>query len=389
MQLAYTTLPLVLLVSIGIWSSPTAGQPAARSTAEAHVADGERYARQKQYDKAVDAYQQAIRLNPTSSEAHQGLGTTYHNMGRLADALEPLRTAVRLDPENAVAHLNLGITLGALRRPDEALRELSDAKRLRPDSARVHNEIGNVLHNSFGRLEDALAAYQMARSLDPTVPSVHHNIGLMLMRLGRFADAIEPLNEALRLDSGYRNARYLLSDANSRSGQYADAVDSWTKFLAIVPNGREALHNRAWNYMYLGAHGDAAAADAVAVLRTAGWRTDVSAFMVLIAHLGYRQAALGADAQAILEEGAKKCDASGWPYPILRSMLGTLSADQLLTAADTNDRKTEAHTYIGMDLLIKGRVDDAREHFAWVREYGNKRFAEFPLAIAELTRLGY
>lgn len=29
-----------------------------------------------------------------------------------------------------------------------------------------------------------------------------------------------------------------------------------------------------------------------------------------------------------------------------------------------------------------------REHFEWVREYGNKRFYEYPLATAELKRLG-
>jgi tetratricopeptide (TPR) repeat protein len=317
------------------------------------------------------------------------LGTAYHDMGRPADALEPLRTVVRLQPDNPVGHLELGLSLAALRRAGEALAELNETKRLWPDSAIVHNEIGNVLNNSFGRTDEALAEYQHARTLDPTVPAVHHNVGLMLMRLGRFAEAIEPLNEALRLDPGYRNARFLLSDAYSRAGCYADAVDSWTTFLAIVPDGPEALHNRAWNYMYLGGHGEAAAADAQQLLRTQGWRIEPAPFMALLAHIGYRQAARDADAQAIIEECATKWPASAWPHPIVRYLLGRLPADQLLGAADTNDRKTEAHTYLGMDLLLKGRPDEARAHFEWVREYGNKRFLEYPLATAELKRLGY
>jgi hypothetical protein len=41
-----------------------------------------------------------------------------------------------------------------------------------------------------------------------------------------------------------------------------------------------------------------------------------------------------------------------------------------------------------MDLLIKGSNDEARTHFQWVKEYGNKRFFEYPLAIEELKRLG-
>jgi Flp pilus assembly protein TadD len=80
--------------------------------------------------------------------------------------------------------------------------ELNEAKRLSPQSARIHNEVGNVLHNSFAQIDGALAAYQEAARLDSSVPAVHHNIGLMLMRLGRFGDAIQPFSEALRLDPG-------------------------------------------------------------------------------------------------------------------------------------------------------------------------------------------
>ena len=337
------------------------------------------------YDKAVEAFKQALRINPEIAAAHLGLGSTYHNMGRLADALDPLTAAVGLEPQNAVAHLNLGITLAALRRPEDAMIELNEAKRLNPQSARIHNEVGNVLHNSFAQIEGALAAYREAARLDSSVPAVHHNIGLMLMRLGRVGEAIEPLNEALRLDPDYRNARYHLSHAYTQLGRYDEAIDSWTKFLELVPNGTEALHNRAWNYMYAGRQGAAAATDARSFLRTAGWRDRSSPFMVLVANLGYRQS--GAEARGILDEAAARLNTAVWPYPVVAYMRGELAADRLMEIADTNDHKTEAHTYVGMDLLLKGRVQDAREHFVWVRDYGNKRFIEYALALAELGRM--
>jgi hypothetical protein len=42
-----------------------------------------------------------------------------------------------------------------------------------------------------------------------------------------------------------------------------------------------------------------------------------------------------------------------------------------------------------MDLLLTAKTDEARTHFEWVRQYGNKRFLEYPLAVAELKRPGY
>src|SRR5262249_15855838 len=97
-------------------------------TAEQYVQEGNRHLDEKQFDKAVDSYKQAIRLNPDLADAQFGLGTAYASMDRISDALEPLRTAVRLAPDNARAHLNLGRVLAQLRHFDEALQEMNESK---------------------------------------------------------------------------------------------------------------------------------------------------------------------------------------------------------------------------------------------------------------------
>ena len=358
-------------------------------TAEQYTEEGHKYARARVYDKAVDAYRQAIKLNPNLAAAYQGLGSVYVNMGRAGDALEPMKAAVRLEPDNARAHLNLGITYANLRRGDEALSELNEAKRLSPNDPQVHNEIGNVLHNNFGRMDDALAAYGEARRLNPNLPWVQHNIGLMYMRLGRFAEAVGPFQEALRLDPAYRNARYHLSNAYSKLGRYDEAIESFTKFLELVPDGPDALTNRAWNYLYAGGHGREAATDARKYLDVHGWRQQSSLYLALIAHFGYREAQMDEAARAILDEATKRTGPRGWPVAVVNYLRGASGAEEMLKLAADNDQKTEAHTYLGLDLLLKGLDDEARTHFEWVKEYGNKRFFEYPLAIAELKRMGH
>ena len=356
-------------------------------TAEQYTEEGNKYLKAEQYDKAVDAYRLAIRLNPDLAAAYHGLASAYVNMGRVADALEPMRTAVRLDPNNAIAHLNLGVTLASLRRPAEAMVELNEAKRLSPNSAGVHNEIGNVLHNSFGRIDDALAEYIEARRLNPNVPIFHHNIGLSLMRLGKFAEAVAPFQAALRINPQYRDSRYFLSEAYSKVRRYDKAVESWTRFLELVPDDSDALLKRSWNFLYEGAHGREAAADARRFLDVHGWQDNVSRYMAVIANLGYREAGMNEEAQAILEEASDKAKPGTWPYGIIRYLKRELSGDELLHLATDNDKKTETHAYMAMDLLLNGKNDEARIHFEWVKEYGNKRFFEYPLAMEELKRL--
>lgn len=362
-------------------------EPRISLTAEQMVEQGITFAREKQFDKAVEFFKQAIKLNPDLASGYHELGSAYVNMGRVADALEPMKTAVRLDPNNAVMHLNLGITYFNLRRPDEAISELNIAKQLSPKDARIYIEIGNVLHNSYGRIEEALTMYSEAQRLNPKIPAIHHNIGLMYMRLGKFSEAIAPLEEALKLNPQYRNARYLLSDAYGKAGRYNDAAQSWSKFLLIVPNGPEALTKRSWNYLYEGGHGKEAASDARTFINTYGWNDETTVYLALMANIGYRQAGMTEEAQAIISQAIKKISPDKWGYNIVRYFNGDISSEELMQLATDNDKKTEAHTYLGMDLLLKEKNDEAKTHFAWVKEYGNKRFFEYPLAVEELKRI--
>jgi tetratricopeptide (TPR) repeat protein len=352
-------------------------------TAEQYRQQGDQFARQREYDKAIDAYRRAIELNPDLAAAYHGLGTTYFNMGRVVDSLEPLKTTVKLEPNNAIAHLNLGTTLAALRRPDEALAEMNEAKRINPKSGRIQNDVGNFLAN-IGRLDDALNAYTEARKLSPDVPAVHHNIGLVFMRMGKFADAVAPLEEALRLNPRYSDARYMLSDAYTYTSQFEKAVQSWSKFLELVPNGPEALIKQTWDYLYWGGHGEQAAANAVKFLEVQGWRHDRASYMVILAYLGYKEAAMISEAEGILADGEKNCRTDLWPYPVIRALKGELSAEEIQALGSSNDKKTEIRTYLGMDLLLKGDKDAAKEQFQWVKDYGNKRFVEYVLSVERL-----
>ena len=350
------------------------------------VEEGDKYAAEKQYDQAVEAYQQAIKLDATLASAYRGLARAYVNMGRSPDALAPMQTAVRLQPNDSYTHLDLGITLQNLRRFDEALVEINEAKRLSPRDAAVQNYLGNLFLN-MGRTNDALAAYQEALRLNPAQTKYKYNSGLALMQLGRFADAIAPLQEALRSDPQHREARYLLSDAFGKLGRYDEAIDSWSKFLEIVPDGPEALTKRTWSYLYVGGHDREAAVDARRYLEVHGWRTDHSTFMAILANLSYRGAGMDEEAQATLEEGAAKVNANAWPYPIFRYLKSEISAEELLQAAIDNDKRTEAHAYMGLLQRIKGERDEARSNFEWVKKYGNKRYYEYPLAVEELRRM--
>jgi hypothetical protein len=109
--------------------------------------------------------------------------------------------------------------------------------------------------------------------------------------------------------------------------------------------------------------------------------------MALVAHFGLRQAGRTANADQILEEAVTRADASAWPYPVLRYLQRSLAEKEVLALADDNDKLTEAHAYIGLDLSLSNNREAAIPHLRWVKDNGNQRFVEYPLALAELGRI--
>jgi hypothetical protein len=62
---------------------------------------------QRKYDKAIDHYYEALRIQPGYAEAHNNLGVALAYRGRLQEAIEHISTALRIRPEYADAYQNL------------------------------------------------------------------------------------------------------------------------------------------------------------------------------------------------------------------------------------------------------------------------------------------
>ncbi len=68
------------------------------------------YAKAGQSTKAIEAYQQALRINPEHADAWNNLGNAYGMDGQSANAIEAYQQALRINPEDADAWKNLGVT---------------------------------------------------------------------------------------------------------------------------------------------------------------------------------------------------------------------------------------------------------------------------------------
>ena len=302
------------------------------------------------YDASLKLFQEAARLKPKETTAHYGVIQNFLALKRLDEAVSIYRQAVADKPDNAVAQYALGLSLDRAGKLEEAVKHYKEAVRLAPAVALHRYNLGNTL-GTLGQSEAAIAELKEAVRLAPKYVDAHTVLGMEYHALGRFEESIAHLSDALRLD----------------------------------PTNEYALPSRSPTYLVLN-RGAESAADAEKFIAAHGWKHEQSVYMALFGSFGYRLSGKEAEARKLLETAAKNIDTSRWVAPAVQYLLGAMSADDLLKLAIDNDKMTEARAYIGMNLLLSGKREEALPHLRWVIENGNKTFHEYFFVKAALER---
>ena len=123
------------------------------------------YEELKFYAKAIEAYKQAIRIDPDDADAHCNLGNAYNNLGLYKEAIEAYKQALRINPDIAVVHCNLGIAYGKLGFYKEAIEAFKQSIRIDPDYANAHHGLG-ITYLMIGDKISALEEYKILKELD-------------------------------------------------------------------------------------------------------------------------------------------------------------------------------------------------------------------------------
>ena len=354
------------------------------SAAVAYQGRGRAWRDKKDYDKAIADCNEAIRLDPGHARAYYTRGVVWSDKKDYDQAIADYNEAIRLDPGYAHPYNGRGNAWSAKKDYDQAIADYNEAIRLDPGYAHPYNGRGNAW-SAKKDYDQAIADYNEAIRLDPGYAHPYNGRGNAWSAKKDYDKAIADYNEAIRLDPGYALAYNSRGNAWSAKKNYDKAIADYNEAIRLDPGYAHAYCNRGVAFLLTGSAkvGD----DARKVLELEGWRGEYSQYAVLWGYFGLRRAGNADSAKRFLDDAAGRCDATAWPYPVIRYLRGELDQTAMLAAASDNDKMTVARFYLGLDLALKGRYEEAREHYRWVKEHGNPSFFQFTHALAELDKL--
>jgi tetratricopeptide (TPR) repeat protein len=114
------------------------------SEAEQHYQAGNKLRDQRQFEKAIAEYDEALRLDPKLAIAYNNRGGAYDNLGQHQRAIQDLDEALRLDPKLAEAYATRAAAYAVLRKYEEAERDVARAVELGLDAARLKAAIEEI-----------------------------------------------------------------------------------------------------------------------------------------------------------------------------------------------------------------------------------------------------
>lgn len=130
----------------------------------------------KQYEASIEAYEQALKIDPDYPDAQQNLALTYRDagkyygqeMGNTQQAIKYLEQANTLLPNDAEVLRLLGIAYGISQQPQQAVEILEKAATVAPNNASILYNLG-AAYSSIGNTEQAANLIAKAKEIDPTI----------------------------------------------------------------------------------------------------------------------------------------------------------------------------------------------------------------------------
>jgi tetratricopeptide (TPR) repeat protein len=302
-------------------------------------------------------------------------GRTKMREGDLAGGVELFEQAIALLPDYAEAVAARAESLDMLGQSDKAAGEYLKARELwaRQRSGAPDRR---YLYRQHGRFTFEVDSYELALRRIKTGAFPHLACGNVLLAQGHAAEALDCYEAALKVKRNNPDILALKGEALAAMGRHVEAIDAFDLALEASPKSPEVLNSRAISRAALGKMAEANAdwrrqldllpasqnaARAYVALRLADYELALSEIEPAEAKAPgdpywqlYRLTALKRLGRPVPAVDVPADDR--WPVPLIALLAGMASADEVLKAATTRERRVEAAFQLGRwkDVVEQG-----------------------------------
>jgi tetratricopeptide (TPR) repeat protein len=193
------------------------------------------YILKKDFEHALDAYDQALTLKPDSLPALQQAAAIAEDRGELERSLSYWMRAKKIEPNNPEILFGFGRVCLKMDLLEDAEPALTQAVSLRPDNASYRytlaaTQVGKKQFEAAQSILDGLLKQK------PSDPQLHYALGSVLYLQSHLDDAAVHLRESVRLQPEQLAPYYYLALVARDQGRDAEAIQGLETLLQRYPD---------------------------------------------------------------------------------------------------------------------------------------------------------
>ncbi|MBS1635743.1 MAG: tetratricopeptide repeat protein [Bacteroidetes bacterium] len=189
----------------------------------------------KQYEKAFEKINAALKINENIAKAYYLKGSIYKETGDTAKAVSSMETAVEQDNRYFNAFMDLGLMYAARHNP-LALEYYDNAININPLSSEALYAKAKYLQD-VANYDGAMQVYERLLSHDPAHAHTLYNMGAITFHVKKDPKkAIDYFTKAINADAQYAEAYYARGACYDELNDHNNAVADYNMCLQIKPN---------------------------------------------------------------------------------------------------------------------------------------------------------
>ena len=211
--------------------------------AEAKFYSGLELSFARQHKKAIEYYNEAIKLNPLNADAYMNRGNDKERLKDYDGAMRDYDEANLIRPNDTNLYLNRGNLKYESNDINDAIRDYDTAIKLKTDNSSAYNSRG-IAKEKLGDSTGAISDYERAIDLQQNHSDYYFNRAGAREKIGDIEGAISDYDRAIDLESNYAIFYYLRGCAKEKIGDIEGAISDYDLAIELEPYNANFYNKR-------------------------------------------------------------------------------------------------------------------------------------------------
>ena len=193
------------------------------------------YKAQKDYEKAIQCYNEAIKINENYEYPWNGLGIVYKKQKDYEKAIQCYNEAIKINENYEYPWNGLGIVYKKQKDYEKAIQCYNEAIKINENYEYPWNGLGNV-YKEQKDYEKAIQCYNKSIKINENYEYPWNGLGNVYKEQKDYEKAIQCYNEAIKINENYESPWYGLGIIYKEQKDYEKAIQCYNESIKINEN---------------------------------------------------------------------------------------------------------------------------------------------------------